>query len=225
MLVNSNVGKIPSDVTLDPFYKKHANALGRRLNDPDGLQCSLCNQALVLAATGNFAGSMKLLKEEEAICRRLNDYTGLNGILGNQALILQNTGDLESAIKLLEEQEAICRRLDDSDGLQRRLGNKALILKSNGDLDAALRLPTEQEAICRRLNNSDRLARSLLNQGSLLAADLHLPTEGLPLAEKAAHLAAKHGLRALAQQIEPTLNRIRALPSNQRREVSRPTST
>jgi hypothetical protein len=33
----------------------------------------------------------------------------------------------------------------------------------------------------------------------------------LPLAEEAARIATKHGLRALAQQIEPTVSAIRRL--------------
>ena len=64
-----------------------------------------------------------------------------------------------------------------------------------------MRLHQEQEAICRRLNDPNGLAISLVNQGLLLAFELSRPEEGLPLAEEAARIATKHGLRALAQQI------------------------
>ena len=90
-------------------------------------------------------------------------------------------------------------------------GNQALILADTGDLDGAMKLHKEREAICRRLNDPNGLARSLGNQGSLSAFDLHRPTQGLPLAEVAARIAAKHGLRALGQGIEAILNRIPAL--------------
>jgi hypothetical protein len=131
--------------------------------------------------------------------------------LGNQAVILRATGDLDGAMRLLKEQEAICRRLNDPAGLSRSLGNQALILKATGGLDGAMRLLKEQEAICRRLNDPNGLAISLANQGSLLAFELSRPEEGLPLAEEAARIATKHGLRALAQQIEPVVKEIRGL--------------
>ena len=166
---------------------------------------------MILKATGDLDGAMRLHKEEEAICRRLNDPAGLSRSLGNQALILEDTGDLDGAMRLLKEEEAICRRLNDPAGLSRSLGNQALILKDTGDLDGAMRLHKEEEAICRRLNDPAGLAISLVNQASLLAFRLSRPEDGLPLAEEAAGIATKHGLRALAQQIEPILNRIRDL--------------
>ncbi len=134
------------------------------------LQGCLGNQALVLRATGDLDGAMRLLKEQEAICRRLNDPAGLSRSLGNQALILQDTGDLDGAMRLLKEQEAICRRLNDPAGLQASLGNQAVILRATGDLDGAMRLLKEQEAICRRLNDPAGLHRSLGNQALILQA-------------------------------------------------------
>ena len=41
------------------------------------LQGRLGNQAVILKATGDLEGAMRLHKEEEAICRRLNDPAGL----------------------------------------------------------------------------------------------------------------------------------------------------
>ena len=66
----------------------HLTAAFRAASDLRRLQASLGNQALILQATGDLDGAMKLLKEQEAICRRLNDPTGLFASLGNQALIL-----------------------------------------------------------------------------------------------------------------------------------------
>ncbi len=190
---------------------KEAEAICRRLNDPAGLSRSLGGQALILRATGDLDGAMRLLKEAEAICRRLNHPDGLYRSLGNQALILMDIGDLDGAMRLLKEQEAICRRLNDPAGLQTGLGNQALILRATGDLDGAMRLLKEQEAICRRLNDPAGLAASLINQAELLAFGLSRPEHGLPLAEEAARLVRKHGLRALAQQIEPAVHAIRDL--------------
>ena len=86
-----------------------------------------------------------------------------------------------------------------------------MILQAKGDLDGAMRLYEEQEAICRRLNNPNGLAISLVNQGELLALMLSRPGEGLPLAEEAARIATKHGLLALAQEIEPIVKKIQGL--------------
>ncbi len=141
----------------------------RRLNDPAGLQRSLGNQALILRATGDLDGAMRLLKEQEAICRRLNDPAGLSACLGNQALILQDTGDLDGAMRLHKEEEAICRRLNDPAGLQRSLGNQAVILqKTPTTLTPAMRLLKEQEAICRQLNDPVGLQTCLGNQAVIL---------------------------------------------------------
>ena len=86
-----------------------------------------------------------------------------------------------------------------------------MILKATGDLDGAMRLHKEEEAICRQLNDPDGLAISLANQAHLLAFSRSRPEDGLPLAEEAVRIATKHGLRALAQQVEPILNAIRDL--------------
>ncbi len=40
---------------------------------------------LILQATGDLDGAMRLHQEEEAICRRLNDPAGLATSLANQA--------------------------------------------------------------------------------------------------------------------------------------------
>ena len=55
------------------------------------------------------------------------------------------------------------------------------------------------------------LAISLTNQAALLAFNLSRPAAGLPLVEESLRLATRHGLSALARQIEPILNRIRDL--------------
>jgi hypothetical protein len=54
----------------------------------------LGNQALILRATGDLDGAMRLLEQQAAISRRLNDAAGLQASLGNHALILTDTGDL-----------------------------------------------------------------------------------------------------------------------------------
>jgi hypothetical protein len=88
----------------------------RAAGDDARLSGCLGNQALILHATGDLDGAMRLHKEQEAICRRLNDPIGLHHSLGNQAVILQATGDLDGAMRLHKEQEAICRRLNDPKG-------------------------------------------------------------------------------------------------------------
>ena len=189
---------------------KEQEAICRRLNHPAGLQRSLGNQAFILQSTGDLDGAMKLHKEQAAICRRSNDPAGLLRSLENQAQILTHVGDFDGAMRLLDEIEPICRRLNDPAGLQACLSHQAVILNANGDPEGAMKLHKEQEAICRRLNDPNGLAISLTNQCSLLAFTLHRPTEGLHLGEEAARIAAKHGLGALAQDIERILNKIRA---------------
>ncbi|MFM8173698.1 MAG: hypothetical protein ACKN81_09150, partial [Pirellulaceae bacterium] len=103
-------------------------AICRRLNNPDGLQRTLGNQALILEAQGDLAGAMALHKEQEAICRRLNNPDGLQASLGNQGLILQLQGDLAGAMALHREKEAICRRLNNPDGLARSLASQGVLL-------------------------------------------------------------------------------------------------
>ncbi len=142
----------------------------RASREDSSLQGCLGNQAVILQATGDLDGAMRLHQEKEAICRRLNDPAGLSRSLGNQAVILQATGDRDGAMRLLKEQEAICRRLNDPAGLQACLGNQALILKATGDLDGAMRLHQEKEAICRRLNDPAGLQASLGNQALILQA-------------------------------------------------------
>ena len=122
-----------------------------------------------------------------------------------------DTEDLDGAMRLHQEEEALCRRLNDPAGLQACLGNQALILKATGDLDGAMRLHQDQEALCRRLNDPNGLAISLANQAHLLAFNRSRPAEGLPLAEEALRLATKHGLIALARQIEPIVEQVRDL--------------
>jgi len=188
---------------------KEQEAICRRLNDPAGLSLSLGNQALILLATRNLDVAMRLLKEQEAICRRLNDPAGLARSLGNQALILWDTRDLDGAMRLLKKQATICRRLNDPAGLQASLNNQAGILLATGDPDGAMRLLKKQATICRRLNDPAGLSLSLFNQAVLLAFTLSRPEDALPLAEEAARIAAKHGLLAFAQDIEPRVNKIR----------------
>ena len=143
--------------------------------------------------------------------RAARDDSRLQGCLGNQAPILKATSELDGAMRLLNEQEAICRRLNDPRRIATRPGQRGAILKDTGDLDGAMRLLKEVEAICRRLNDPNGLAISLINQAWLLAFQLSRPKDGLPLAKEAARIAAKHGLRALAQQIEPIVMPIRDL--------------
>jgi hypothetical protein len=119
--------------------------------------------------------------------------------------------DLKKLADQARQQTAVYRQEQRDDHLLICLGNQALILKAIGDLDGALRLLKEQETICRRLDDPNGLAFSLVNQASLLAFNQARPGEGLPLAEESLRLATRHGLTALARQIEPILNRVRGL--------------
>ena len=161
-------GNSGQDYDLEKSFS--AESICRRLNNPDGLQRRLGNQALILQLQGDLAGAMALHKESEAICRRLNNAAGLQASLGYQALILKLQGHLADAMALHKEEESICRRLNNPDGLQASLGNQALILKAQGDLAGAMALHKEQEAICRRLNNPNGLRASLGNQALILKA-------------------------------------------------------
>jgi hypothetical protein len=105
-------------------------------------------------------------------------------------------------------QERICRELGNKAGLSSSFGNQALILQARGGLDGAALLK-EKERISRELGSVDVLAISLVNQADLLAFSRRCPSEALPLAEEAYRIAARHGLTALAKQIEPILEKVR----------------
>jgi hypothetical protein len=110
---------------------------------------------------------------------------------------------------LLKEQERICRELGDRDSLSISLVNQANILCARGDFDGAMALHKESERICREMGNVHGLAISLANQANLLAFSRRRPGEALPLAEEAYRIATRHGLTALAKQIEPMLEKVR----------------
>jgi len=65
--VQGTGGDLPQAPTTPPAAKQP----GESGDDPEG--------------TGDLAGAMQLLKEQEAICRRLNNPDGLSKSLGNQA--------------------------------------------------------------------------------------------------------------------------------------------
>jgi len=139
----------------------------RAARDDARLQGCLGNQALILRATGDLDGAMRLLKEQEAICRRLNDPAGLSRSLGNQALILQDTGDLDGAMRLHKEHEAICRRLNDPAGLSSSLELiRGGLSRRVGSATAGLGSATPNtEAQCdSRSHAKHRQARWLRNQ-------------------------------------------------------------
>ncbi len=189
---------------------KEAEAMCRRLNEPAGVAHSLGQQATILRDGGDLKGAVRLLKEAEAICRRLNNPAGLRNHLGNQAYILKALGDLDGARRVLKEVESLCRRLNDVAGLAHALNLQWEILSESGDPHGALALLRQQEALCRQLNDPAALATSLANQAFLLAGQLSRPAEALPLAEEGLDVATRHGLGALAQQIEPVVRQIRA---------------
>ena len=128
---------------------KEEEAICRRLNNLDGLQVSLGNQAHILLHTLQYhdqEGAMRLLKEQEAICRRLNHPVGLRFNLERQAMVLVATGDLDGAMRLHKEQEAICRRINDPAGLADSLFCQACLL-ANGQSRPAEGLPLAEEAL------------------------------------------------------------------------------
>jgi len=188
---------------------KESERICRELGNKDGLQRTLGNQALILQDRGDLDGAMTLHKQEERICRELENKDSLSISLGNQANIHYARGDLDGAMALHKEQERICRELGSKDGLQACLGNQGLILKDRGDLDGAMALHKEQERICREMGNVEGLAISLVNQAGLLGLSMRRPREALPLAEEAHRIATRHGLTALAKQIEPILEKVR----------------
>ena len=126
------------------------------------------------------------------------------------AILLQTTGHPQEAFSLREHLVEHYHQDGDRANLQGALGNQALILKAQGDLDGAMRLHKEQERICRELGKVEGMAISLANQASLLSNKLNRPQEALPLAEESYRLATQHGLAALAGQIKPILDGIRA---------------
>ncbi len=189
---------------------KEEERICRKLGNKYGLSISLGNQANIFHARGELDEAMRLHKEEERICRELGNKNGLQRSLGNQANIFYTRGELDEAMRLCKEQERICRELGNRYGLRFCLGTKANIFYARCELDEAMLLYREQERICRELGNRDGLAASLINQALLMAREMRRPREALPLAEEAYRIATAHGLIALAQQIGPILNTVRA---------------
>ena len=68
----------------------------------------------------------------------------------------------------------------------------------------------QQEALCQELGDKAGLARSLFNQSNLLAEKMNQLEEGLCLAEEAYKIATENHFDALAQQIKPILESIKA---------------
>ena len=140
----------------------------------------------------------------------LDDPVGHGDYVWRASNLLQTTGHPQEASSLLEHLIEHCRQAGDHASLEHALGNQATILYARGDLDGAMRLHKEQERICRELGKVEGMAISLANQASLLSNKLNRPQEALPLAEESYRLATQHGLAALAGQIKPILDGIRA---------------
>jgi tetratricopeptide (TPR) repeat protein len=160
--------------------------------------------------TGVLDASLEIWEAWGEVARKSGDLGSLQASLGNQAVIHHDRGELDEAMRLHKEEERICRELGNKDGLQASLGNQAMIHAARGELDEAMRLLKEQERICRELGRPEGVAISLANQAVLLAAELDRPREALPLAEEAYRIATGHGLTALAGQIKPILDSVRA---------------
>jgi len=152
---------------------------------------------------------MAVLKEQKRHCRQPGDRAGLSRSLGNEANIYYVRGELDAAMVLHKEAERLCRELGDKAGLHATLGNQALILQDRGELDAAMALHKEKERLCRELGDPSGLAISMINQASILGLKMGRVREALPLAEEAVRLANRHGLSALARQIQTILEELR----------------
>jgi tetratricopeptide (TPR) repeat protein len=170
-------------------------------DDPNNLQGSFGNQALILKMRGHYDGTMAILKEQERICREFGNVDGLQASLGNQALILKTIGDLDGAMALHKEEERICRELGNIDSLSKSLGNQALILAARGDLDGAIAHHKEVERIFRKLGNLESLAKSLVNQSLILRQKGDTPKVNA-LIHEAYELAAGHGYVVPAKEIK-----------------------
>jgi len=203
---------------------KEEERLCRELGNTYDLQRALGSQANIAATRGRRAHILKgrrgldeamgLYRQNERFARELGDRDLLRRSLGNQSVILSDRGKLDEAMALDKEKERICRELGDKDGLQSSFGAQAENLYARGDLDGAMAQRKQQELICRELGNPDGLARCLASQALILGPGwrsrrgMGRRREALPLAEEAYRLANQHGLTALAQQIEPILDRL-----------------
>jgi hypothetical protein len=93
---------------------KDQERICRELENRDGIQTSLGNQALILQARGDHDGAMKLLKDQERICRELGKVEGLALSLANQSLFLTDgRGSPHEALSLIRE----AHQLAESHGL------------------------------------------------------------------------------------------------------------
>jgi len=82
---------------------RESERLSRELGNLDGLQVSLCNQAVILLRLGDLYKAMLLLKETERICRKLDNSRALAFALANQASVLREMGSPREALPLAEE--------------------------------------------------------------------------------------------------------------------------
>ena len=124
-----------------------AEAAARQSGDDDELQNVLGQKAGAYRWKNDFAGSMKILKEQEKIVRRIGNMDGLQSCLGNQAVLLreiaaQDDDDekLIEAMKLADEQLKVAVAGKLPDGIQFALGTKALLSRDLRKLDDAKEL-------------------------------------------------------------------------------------
>jgi hypothetical protein len=75
----------------------------QQLDDLNGLQTTLGNQALIVKDRGDPTKAMEMLKEQEQLCQQSGERTGLAMSLANQALILWQMGRTREGLPLAED--------------------------------------------------------------------------------------------------------------------------
>jgi hypothetical protein len=195
---------------------KWFEALGnyyQQVDDANGRQEMLGQQAEILFSQHNLDGAMRLHKERELICRKLGNLSALQDTLTRQVVVLSERKDVVRELELNKEREQICRMLGNLNGLVYVLNSQAVVLGEFGDLHGGMALLKEEERICRDVGNVEWLASCLSLQGVFLWR-MNRADEGIPLVEEAQKLAVRSGDTARAKKIETVLNTIRLVAQN-----------
>jgi len=82
---------------------KDQEEICRQIDNLDGLQASLGNQANIMDTLGDLDGAMALYEEQARICRQMGGVKGVATSLANQAVALVNRGRALEALPLAEE--------------------------------------------------------------------------------------------------------------------------
>lgn len=188
---------------------RNGEQIYRDVGNKSGIAVALGGLATIFISREDFDRALPLLNEQRKIYREQGDQAGLALTLNNEALILSKRGDLEAAMRLHEEEETIYRALGDKIGIQHSMAGQGEVLHRKGDFAKAMVIYKEVEQNCRELKDYEGIAISLANQAWVLGLEQTAFSEALSRVNEAHSIAAEHGYKSLAKEIDTVRTRIK----------------